>query len=86
MKKEFLKKKWIIKDWKWISSSWNEFIERIERPKSKLEGLQTDLNDLLDKIEKDIDNNKKLTKKDFNEIRILVKKLLLSRRICRKIW
>ena len=46
--------------------------------KSKLEKLQTDLNDLLDKIEKDIDNDKKLTKKDFSELRILVKKITTS--------
>ena len=37
--------------------------KELKDSKSKLEGLQTDLNDLLDKIEKDIDNNKKLTKK-----------------------
>ena len=52
--------------------------KELKDSKSKLEGLQTDLNDLLDKIEKDIDNNKKLTKKDFNEIRILVKKITSS--------
>ena len=52
--------------------------KELKDSKSKLEGLQNDLNNLLDKIEKDIDNNKKLTKKDFNEIRILVKKITSS--------
>ena len=52
--------------------------KELKDSKSKLEGLQADLNNLLDKIEKDIDNNKKLTKKDFNELRILVKKITSS--------
>ena len=36
--------------------------KELKDSKSKLERLQADLNSLIDKIEKDIDNNKKLTK------------------------
>jgi chromosome segregation protein len=46
--------------------------------KSKLDDLQSQLDEILNKIEKDIDENKKLAKKDFNELRQLVKKITSS--------
>ena len=46
--------------------------------KSKLDDLQLQLDEILNKIEKDIDENKKLAKKDFNELRQLVKKITSS--------
>ena len=46
--------------------------------KSKLEDLQTQLDNMLNKIEKDIDEGKKLTKKIFSELKQLVKKITSS--------
>ena len=46
--------------------------------KSKLEDLQTQLDNMLNKIEKDIDEDKKLTKKIFSELKQLVKKITSS--------
>ena len=41
--------------------------------KSNLNNLQSKLDILLDRIEKDIDENKRLSKKDFQELKQLVK-------------
>ena len=46
--------------------------------KSKLDELQTQLDKILNKIEKDIDDEKKLSKKDFSELRHIVKKITSS--------
>ena len=46
--------------------------------KSKLDDLQSQLDKILNKIEKDIDDEKKLSKKDFNELRHIVKKITSS--------
>ncbi len=46
--------------------------------KSKLEDLQLQLNKILNVIEKDIDQGKKLTKKIFNELKQLVNKITSS--------
>ncbi len=52
--------------------------QELKKSKSKLESLQLQLDNVLDKIEKDIDENKKLTKKDFIELKQLVKKITSS--------
>tara|TARA_A100001015_G_scaffold284966_1_gene352012 strand:+ start:1080 stop:3524 length:2445 start_codon:yes stop_codon:yes gene_type:complete len=52
--------------------------KELKDSKSRLDNLQSQLDIILDKIEKDIDNNKKLTKKIFNELRILVKQITSS--------
>ena len=45
--------------------------------------LQTQLDKMLDKIEKDIDEDKKLSKKTFLRIKTISKKnYFISRRIC----
>ncbi len=56
------------------SASSNE----LKESKYKLESLQIQLDEILDKIEKDIDENKKLTKKIFTELKQLVKRITNS--------
>ena len=56
------------------SSSSNE----LKESKSKLDDLQSQLNKVLDKIERDIDENRKLTKKVFGELKEIVKKITSS--------
>ena len=46
--------------------------------KSNLNNLQSKLDILLDRIEKDIDENKRLSKKDFQELKQLVKNITTS--------
>ena len=46
--------------------------------KTKLDNLQTKLELTLDKIEKDIDENKKLSKDDFRELKKLIKNITQS--------
>ena len=50
----------------------------LKKSKSNLENLQIQLDRILDKIEKDIDENKKLTKENFIELRQLVKEITSS--------
>ena len=50
----------------------------LKASKSKLDNLKIQLDQILNKIEKDIDENKKLTKKIFNELKELVKKITSS--------
>ena len=52
--------------------------KELKASKSKLDELQSKLDTILNKIEKDIDKNIKLTKKDFIELRKLVKKITSS--------
>ncbi len=52
--------------------------KELKESKSNLNLLQIQLEDMLDKIEKDIDENKKLTKKIFVELKQLVKKITSS--------
>ncbi len=52
--------------------------KELKRSKTRLDNLQTDLNTMLDQIEKDIDNDKKLSKKTFKELRELVKSITSS--------
>ena len=46
--------------------------------KTHLDGLQAKLNALLDQIERDIDEDKKLSKESFKELRMLVNKITFS--------
>ncbi len=52
--------------------------KELKESKSHLDNLQLQLEDILDKIEKDIDANKKLTKKVFIELKQIVKKITSS--------
>jgi chromosome segregation protein len=52
--------------------------KELKKSKSQLDDLQTKLNTMLDQIEKDIDENKKLSKKTFKELRELVKNITSS--------
>ncbi len=52
--------------------------KELKDSKSRLENLQIQLDELLNKIEKDIDANKKLTKTIFSELKQLVKKITSS--------
>ena len=52
--------------------------KELKASKSKLDELQSKLDATLNKIEKDIDKNIKLTKKDFIELRKLVKRITSS--------
>ena len=52
--------------------------KELKTSKSKLDYLQSQLDEILNKIEKDIDEEKKLTKDDFKELRLLVKKITSS--------
>ena len=52
--------------------------KELKASKFKLDDLQSQLEIILNKIENDIDKDKKLSKKDFNELRQLVKKITSS--------
>ncbi len=52
--------------------------KELKMSKSKLDDLQLQLDQILNKIEKDIDDNRKLTKNDFIELKKLVKKITSS--------
>ena len=56
----------------------NNSSKELKESKSKLEDLQIQLDKILYKIEKDIDDEKKLTKKIFSELKQLVKKITSS--------
>ena len=55
----------------------NSSIE-LKTSKAQLDDLQSNLDIILDKIEKDIDEDKKLTKQAFQELRLVVKKITSS--------
>tara|TARA_E500000178_G_scaffold288953_1_gene291805 strand:- start:1032 stop:3476 length:2445 start_codon:yes stop_codon:yes gene_type:complete len=52
--------------------------KELKNSKSQLDNLQIKLNTMLDQIEKDIDNDKKLSKKTFRELREVVKSITSS--------
>ena len=52
--------------------------KELKNSKIELDNLQNKLNDLLDGIEKDIDQNKKLTKETFRDLKKLVKSITSS--------
>ena len=56
----------------------NNSSQELKESKSKLEDFQLQLDKILDKIEKDIDDEKKLTKEIFAELKQLVKKITSS--------
>ena len=80
MKKEFLKKKKNFKTENELLEVETNSSKELKKSKSKLNNLQIQLDEMLDKIEKDIDENKKLTKEIFRELKKLVKKLLLLKK------
>ena len=49
--------------------------------KNKLDDLQSKLDAILDQIEKDIDEDKKLSKEKFNDLRQLVKSITSSQEV-----
>ena len=52
--------------------------KELQISKSQLENLQNQLDIMLDQIEEDIDNNKKLSKESFKELKKLVKKITFT--------
>jgi len=56
----------------------NKSSKELQISKSELDNLQNQLNIILDQIERDIDNNKKLSKESFRELKELVKKITSS--------
>ncbi len=52
--------------------------KELKNSKAQLDKLQNELDIMLDKIEKDIDDNKKLSKEAFRELKKLVKNITLS--------
>ena len=52
--------------------------KELKKSKSQLQSLQNKLDDILNNIERDIDENKKITKKIFIELKQLVKKITSS--------
>ena len=80
-----LNEKRISKEKKELLKTENELVrveisssKELKDSKSKLEKLQTQLDKILDIIEKDIDEGKKLSKKIFSELKQLVKKITSS--------
>ena len=61
-----------------LAKAENSSSKELKESKAKLENLQMQLDEILSKIEKDIDENKKLSKKIFNELKQLVKKITSS--------
>ena len=68
----------LIKTENQLSQAEKSSTKELKDSKSKLEDLQMQLDEILNKIEKDIDENKKLTKKIFSELKHLVKKITSS--------
>ena len=59
--------------------------KELKDSKAQLDALQSKLDAMLDQIERDIDEDKKLSKETFRELKKLSKKYyILSRRIMRK--
>ena len=52
--------------------------KELKSSKAQLDDLQSQLNVMLDQIERDIDNEKKLTKESFRELKKIVKKITFS--------
>ena len=80
-----LNEKRILKEKKELLKTENELLEvettsskELKKSKYKLDELQTKLDTLLDSIEKDIDEDKKLSKKTFRELKELVKSITSS--------
>ena len=80
-----LNEKRISKEKKELLKTENELVQvetssskELKESKFKLENLQIKLDKILDVIEKDIDQGKKLTKKIFSELKQLVKKITSS--------
>ena len=80
-----LNEKRISKEKKELLKTENELIEveaksskELKDSKYQLDSLQINLDKMLDKIERDIDENRKLTKKTFSELKLLVKKITSS--------
>ena len=53
-------------------------LQELQLSKTQLNNLQSQLDSILNQIEKDIDNNKKLSKETFKELKQLVRKITLS--------
>ena len=80
-----LNEKRISKEKKELLKTENELVQvetnsskELKESKFKLENLQIKLDRILDAIEKDIDQGKKLTKKIFSELKQLVKRITSS--------
>jgi len=80
-----LNEKRISKEKQELLRTENELLEvetssskELKNSKAQLDSLQSDLNSMLDKIEKDIDENKKLSKETFRKLKKLVKDITLS--------
>ena len=80
-----LNEKRISKEKEELLKTENELIEvetnsskELKRSKTQLENLQLKLDDILDKIERDIDANRKLSKATFKELKQVVKKITSS--------
>ena len=88
-----LNEKRILQEKEALLKTENELIEvesesskELSKSKSKLNNLQNQLDELLNKIESYIDQDKKLTKNIFQELKQLVKEITLSQEEYRKIW
>ena len=80
-----LNEKRISKEKQELLRTENELLEvetssskELKNSKAQLDSLQSDLNSMLDKIEKDIDENKKLSKETFRKLKKLVKDITFS--------
>ena len=80
-----LNEKRISKEKKELLKTENELLEvetssskELKTSKARLDNLQIQLDEMLDKIEKDIDENNKLSKKTFRELKQLVKNITSS--------
>ncbi len=80
-----LNEKRILKEKEELFKTENKLLEvetnsskELKNSKIELDNLQTKLDDLLDGIEKDIDQNKKLTKETFRNLKKLVKSITSS--------
>ena len=71
-KEELLKTENELLDVETVSS------KELKSSKAQLDDLQSQLNVMLDQIERDIDNEKKLTKESFRELKKIVKKITFS--------
>ena len=60
----------------------NNSLKELQISKSELEKLQNQLDSILDMIEEDLDNDRKLSKEKFKELKLLVKNYSISGRIC----
>jgi chromosome segregation protein len=80
-----LNEKRVLKEKDELLRTENELLEvetnssnELKISKNQLDKLQSNLNKILDQIERDIDEDKKLSKKSFTELRELVKKITSS--------